>query len=88
MITLGAIGLMILSMMSRVSLGHTGRLLVVRSVISLAFLLMLMAAISRFVLSVFNLHPLAWVVSACLWSIAFALFCVVYFPILTQPRQS
>ena len=87
-ITLGAIGLMILSMMSRVSLGHTGRLLVVRSVISLAFLLLLMAAISRFVLSVFNLHPLAWVVSACLWSIAFALFCVVYFPILTQPRQS
>ncbi|OUL55953.1 NnrS family protein [Pseudoalteromonas ulvae] len=87
-ITLGSIGLMILSMMSRVSLGHTGRALVVRAAISLGFMLMLMATLSRFFLSVLNLHPAAWVVSACLWGVAFTMFCVVYLPILTQPRQS
>lgn len=47
LITIGAISLMILSMMSRVSLGHTGRSLVVNNMISLAFILMLIAALIR-----------------------------------------
>jgi len=47
LITIGAISLMILSMMSRVSLGHTGRALVTHKTISWAFMFMLLSALFR-----------------------------------------
>lgn len=86
-ITLGAIGLMILSMMSRVSLGHTGRALKVSRWIMVAFICLLLAVISRFVLTIAGLPVIAWVLSSCFWGSAFIFFCSVYWPILTQPRQ-
>ena len=87
LITLGAIGLMIIAMMSRVSLGHTGRMLVVKPQIVIAFLCLITAALLRFVLPILGLPLEAWVFSAVLWVIAFSIFFITYWPVLTAPRQ-
>ena len=50
LLAIGAIGGMILTMMSRVSLGHTGRPLEVPYYLSLAFAFILLAAVIRSVL--------------------------------------
>lgn len=87
LITLGAIGLMIIAMMSRVSLGHTGRLLHVKQQITIAFALVILAAILRFSLSLTG-HPFeAWITSAVLWVVSFTIFFFTYWPVLTAPRQ-
>ncbi|MDO6765410.1 NnrS family protein [Agarivorans sp. 1_MG-2023] len=87
LITIGAIGLMIFAMMSRVSLGHTGRTLVIKPVITLAFLLLMAATLFRTFMAITD--PLqAWNISAGLWISANVLFLVVYVPILSSKRQS
>jgi uncharacterized protein involved in response to NO len=87
-LTAGAFGSMILAVMTRAALGHTGRPLRAPPGIPLAYVLVSAAALLR------TLAPLllpervlgALVVSGALWATAFALFLVVYFPILTRPR--
>lgn len=88
LLAIGAIGGMILSMMSRVSLGHTGRPLEVPGYLSLAFGLILLAAIVRSVLPIIaaNQTLLAWRASAILWIVVFGVFLYRYLPILTRPR--
>jgi uncharacterized protein involved in response to NO len=87
-LTTGAFGTMILAVMTRVGLGHTGRPLALPRGTPLAYALVTGAAIVRFT------GPLVWpelastsiLVSGVLWSAAFGLFTIVYFPILTRPR--
>lgn len=88
MITIGAIGLMIFAMMSRVSLGHTGRALQPSAWMSVAFLLLVSAAFIRVGLAVFHINLIAWLVSAVLWAIAAGIFFVIYLPVLwrNEPR--
>ncbi|WP_245961424.1 NnrS family protein [Thalassotalea euphylliae] len=86
-ITIGAIGLIIIAMMSRVSLGHTGRALITKRRINLAFYLVAAAALIRFILPHLGYTLLSWQLSALLWGIAFSLFFFTYWPILTKPRQ-
>jgi uncharacterized protein involved in response to NO len=88
LLAIGAIGGMILAMMSRVSLGHTGRPLEVPRYLSVAFALLFVAAIVRAAVPVLDvaLTLWAWRVSAVLWIVAFSLFLVRYVPVLTQPR--
>lgn len=88
LITVGAIGLMILSMMSRVSLGHTGRALQPSKSIRFAFYLMLFAAIVRPLLPLFNFPILAWQLSTVLWCLAGVLFIGIYWPILSAEKIS
>jgi len=88
LITIGAIGLMILSMMSRVSLGHTGRLLQPSKSIRFAFGLMVFAAIVRALLPLFNLPVLAWQLSTLLWCFAGGIFIRIYWPILSAEKIS
>jgi uncharacterized protein involved in response to NO len=85
---IGAIGGMILAMMSRVSLGHTGRPLEVPRYLALAFALILVAAIVRAALPLADaaLTLLSWRVSAVLWIVVFSIFLYRYLPILTRPR--
>jgi uncharacterized protein involved in response to NO len=86
--TVGHIGVLTLGMMARVSLGHTGRPLNVGPATAAAFGLVNLAAVAR------GLVPIVlpeWfsaliIVSGLLWIAAFAIFIVVYTPILTQPR--
>ncbi len=85
-VTVGAIGLMILAMMSRVALGHTGRKLEIKPVITLSFVAMVLATILRVLLPEMGMHIMGWTLSALLWCFAFVCFLLVYVPILSAPR--
>jgi uncharacterized protein involved in response to NO len=87
-LTIGALATMILAVMTRASLGHTGRALIVDPWITVAYLLLTAAALVRvFGLSAFRMnYPMVIIWSALFWTIAFALFVVVYAPILCGPR--
>jgi uncharacterized protein involved in response to NO len=87
-LTVGAIATLILGMMSRVSLGHTGRPLVVSRPIAVAFGLLGAAALVRTLVPAFGPASLlwGWLGAGALWTAAFALFAVVYAPILRGPR--
>jgi len=86
LIAIGAIGGMILAIMSRVSLGHTGRLIQSAPLMSLAFLTIFIAALARTFLPALGLVIEAWQVSAALWIGAFALFILHYSSILIRQR--
>jgi uncharacterized protein involved in response to NO len=88
LLAIGAIGGMIIAMMSRVSLGHTGRTLEIPGYIAAAFALVLAAAPIRALVPLLwaQLTPTAWRLSALLWIVAFSAFLVHYLPILTRPR--
>jgi uncharacterized protein involved in response to NO len=87
-LAIGTVAGMILAMMSRVSLGHTGRPLVADKTVVAAFVLLGLAAATRGYLPL--LLPvetlLLWRVSALLWLAAFAGFLVCYVPILIAAR--
>jgi len=87
-LTIGALATMILAVMTRASLGHTGRALIVDPLITLAYLLLTAAALMRvFGLAAFRLnYPVVIICSALFWTVAFALFVAVYAPILWGPR--
>jgi uncharacterized protein involved in response to NO len=84
----GAAATMILAVMTRASLGHTGRPLVVAPMTTVAYVSLALAIAVR----VFGpaLLPVSYmtnvVVAACLWVLAFTLFAIVYAPILLGPR--
>ncbi|OBU27438.1 NnrS family protein [Photobacterium kishitanii] len=88
LIAIGGIGAMILAMMARVSLGHTGRKLQVGRWMTIAFMSLFGSLLTRTLLVV--LMPIsvldAYVISAILWVIAFTIFTVIYFPVLTRAR--
>jgi uncharacterized protein involved in response to NO len=87
-LTIGVMATMILGVMSRAALGHTGRPLVVEPAIALAYGLLLLAGLTRvFGLAVTALDYVTLiVVAASFWTAAFALFLYVYAPILWSPR--
>jgi uncharacterized protein involved in response to NO len=87
-LTIGGLATLILAVMTRAALGHTGRPLVVDPLIALAYGLLGAAAIIRvFGLGGFAMNYLAVVtISALCWTTALALFLVVYVPILLGPR--
>jgi uncharacterized protein involved in response to NO len=86
----GAVGTMILAVMSRASLGHTGRALVAPSAIVLAYYLITLAAVLRvFGAAVVPAHyPEILLAAGSAWMAAFALFIYVFAPILATPRIS
>jgi len=88
LITLGVFGGMILAMISRVSLGHTGRPLQVNNWIALAFLLIFIAAILRVVFAVIGQPLWAWNSSALLWIVGYSIFLKFYIPILMSAKNS
>jgi uncharacterized protein involved in response to NO len=87
-LTAGVFATMILAVMSRVSLGHTGRPLVVSRAIAVAYVLLTASTVLRvFGIAVFPGHYLLTVsVSGLAWMLCFAIFVVVYTPILWKPR--
>ncbi len=86
--TAGAIGVLTLGMMARVSLGHTGRPLQVGRAVTLAFALANLAAALRVVPWLLDpTHQALWLTgSALAWIAAFGLFSGVYAPILWRAR--
>lgn len=87
-LTIGAAATMILAVMTRASLGHTGRPLIVDPVIALAYLLLTAAAFVRvFGLAVLPIaYPEVILAAAFLWTAAFVLFTWIYAPMLLSAR--
>ena len=84
-LTIGAMGGLVLAMIARVSLGHTGRALEPPSGMTLAFILLNLACLSRVVLILFFPLPALWLAGLC-WVLAFALYAWRYGPMLLQSR--
>lgn len=87
-LTAGAMGTLILSMMSRVSLGHTGRPLIANRLITVSLVVILFAALAR-VLGVWFVAPVSQhllMLSIVLWCVAYGLFLIRYTPLLINPR--
>lgn len=85
----GGIGLMTLSMMARVSLGHTGRNVQnPPRAMAFAFLALMIGTVVRVILPLINPSDyLTWIaVSQILWIAAFLIFVVIYSPMLIKPR--
>jgi uncharacterized protein involved in response to NO len=87
-LTVGGIGGLTLGMMTRVTLGHTGRPLRVPPIVARAFAAMLAAALVRVAGPL--LGPAAWlpsmIASGGLFAAAFAIYLVTYVPMLLAPR--
>lgn len=86
-ITTGAFATMIMAVMTRAALGHTGRPLIAPPLIVVSYVLITLAAIVRVSGPVFpDIYLYSIAVSGLLWIGAFTLFLVVYTPILIGPR--
>ena len=84
-LTAGAIGTMVLGVMTRVSLGHTGRALAADRITMLIYLLVTLAAALR--VAAAGGSPFVLIeISAMLWISSFVLFALRYGPILLMPR--
>ena len=86
--TIGTIASLMVAMMMRSTLGHTGRPLVAGTAEIIAFVLLQLSAIVRvFAGSIVpGVYREAMVVSGVLWTLAFAVFLYRYWPILMRPR--
>lgn len=84
---IGAMGGLILGVMTRVSLGHTGRPLQLPRGMVTAYVL-IQVAVSTRLLTVFGAIPWRWgiALSAIAWIIVFTLFLWRYLPVLWSPR--
>ena len=85
----GGIGLATLSMMTRVSLGHTGRSVHEAPGLALVFLFTLLTAFAlRVVFPLIWPHQYPWwiALSGLAWALSFALFVVAFLPKLVQAR--
>ncbi len=87
-LTVGAIGGMTIGMMTRTSRGHTGRPLQAGLAEVSCYVTIQFAALTRvFLPLVFPpLYLHAVIVSGLLWSLAFGVFTIAYWPILSRPR--
>jgi uncharacterized protein involved in response to NO len=87
-LTVGAIGGLVIGMMTRTARGHTARALRVDRFDVACYGLILLAAVVRVGVP---LAASAWglqavVVSAALWSAGFGLYALRYWPVLSRPR--
>ncbi|WP_068082951.1 NnrS family protein [Polycladidibacter stylochi] len=87
-LTIGAMAGMMLAMMTRSSLGHTGRPMRATWVDTLIFYSIMLSATARVFLPLISdaLYTMSLHISATLWVIAFAAFALRYAPMLTTPR--
>lgn len=88
-LAVGAMGGMILAVASRAALGHTNRELKAGMLMSLSFLAIHLAALTRILSALLPQFSLMLMMLAgTAWLIAFALFAVRYVPILIGPEES
>jgi uncharacterized protein involved in response to NO len=87
-LTIGALATMITAVMTRASLGHTGRALVVHPLTTVGYVMLTAAALVRvFGPTALRLsYPQVVILTASFWTMSFALFVGVYAPILWGPR--
>ncbi len=86
-LTIGVIAGMIIAMMSRVALGHTGRALHAARITVFVYILWMLATMVRLSGPLFaNNYIYTVETAASIWMLAFVLFAWVYWPILIRPR--
>lgn len=87
-LTVGAVGGLVIGMMTRTARGHTGRLLKADRYEIACYLLVALAAVVRVVLPLIAPSQVvhATLASALLWSAGFGLYAVRYWPVLSRPR--
>lgn len=87
-LTIGAIGGLIIGMITRTALGHTARPLKAGRIETTAYVLVQLAVVLRLVPMLLPSLPyLAWTTAAAVaWSLAFAVYLVKYVPVLAAPR--
>ncbi|CAH1680133.1 NnrS protein involved in response to NO [Hyphomicrobiales bacterium] len=84
--TAGAFGTMTLAVMSRASLGHTGRPLVATAATQACYVLVVLGSLAR-IYSALGHGPAALLhVAGLSWSLAFIVFALAYSPALTRAR--
>jgi uncharacterized protein involved in response to NO len=87
-LTAGAIGGLVIGMMTRTARGHTGRPLRAGRADVACYVLLALAALLRVGLPLVapaqTIH--AVVAAATLWSAGFAVYAIAYWPVLTRPR--
>ncbi|HDR28080.1 NnrS family protein [Rhodovulum sp.] len=81
----GAVGMMTLAIMTRASLGHSGRPLTASPAVAALYLVLLVAVMARFAE---GLGAPGWLLhlAGAGWIAAFLGFALLYWPILTRPR--
>ncbi|ADE87322.1 NnrS family protein [Rhodobacter capsulatus] len=85
---IGGIGTMVSAVMSRATLGHTGRPLVAPFPVALAYALIPLAALLRWAAAVgpLALYTPGTILAATLWALAFMLILIALAPLLLGPR--
>lgn len=88
-LTVGAAGGLIIGMITRTALGHTGRALRAGRGEIVCYLLIAAAALVRVLLPLLlpalTLQAMMW--SSLLWALGFGLYAVLYWPLLSRPRR-
>ena len=87
--TAGGVGILTIGMMSRVTLGHTGRnVQQPPRGLSIAFLLLIAGAFARVILPLLlPAQYMTWIaISQILWISGFGLFLILFAPMLVRPR--
>ncbi len=85
--TAGAIAIMTLAIMTRASLGHSGRAVLATRPIKFIYLMAFCAVIARLIAAFGVAAGIMLQVSVICWVAAFLGFTVVYWPVLTRPRR-
>jgi uncharacterized protein involved in response to NO len=87
-LTVGAIGGLIIGMMTRTARGHTGRARRAEASEVVAYVLVAFAALVRVAVPLFapEATVTAVLASAALWAAGFGLYAVSYWPVLSRPR--
>ena len=86
--TAGAVACMTLAMMTRASLGHSGRMLHATRSVTLIYLFAIGAGGARILSTYTGNAPKLLDLAGGFWIIAFLMFVIVFFPILAKPRKN
>lgn len=89
LLSVGAIACMMLAVMTRASLGHTGRALVASKITVAAYTTLILCALVRPLAEILpDLSPILYAASGLLWIAAFGLYCLEYAPMLARKRRA
>lgn len=85
--TAGAMGIMTLAVMSRASLGHTGRALVASAVVQVLYVLLVVSTLARICAAIhLDWSDVLLHTSGLSWATAFIGFALAYWNVFTRPR--
>ncbi|WP_313526110.1 NnrS family protein [Shinella sp.] len=89
LLSVGAIACMMLAVMTRASLGHTGRALVASKITVSSYAALILCALVRPLAEILpDLSRAVYATSGLLWIAAFGLYCLEYAPILARKRRA